>query len=224
MSTPLEMPPSERIAAELVQRINDGRLRPGERIVEQALADEFGTSRGPVRDALKVLAARNWIDLLPRHGARVAHRERAPALETALIGAAMLGLACRFAVTKARDAEVEAFFARVRRVVQLGRDEAASAEAFAAAAREAGYYIIALADNRCIDDIIGPVPRGALSGYAAPAVASAEARLEAAQRWEALAVAFRLRDPVRAEAAGRAIVEAALQRMLLAQLQAAGGA
>ena len=42
----------EQIAAQVGDRILDGRLAPGERIGEQELADEFRVSRGPVREAL----------------------------------------------------------------------------------------------------------------------------------------------------------------------------
>ncbi|MBS1879351.1 MAG: GntR family transcriptional regulator [Actinobacteria bacterium] len=38
-------------------RITDGRIRPGERIVEQRLAEDLGTSRTPVREALTAMMA-----------------------------------------------------------------------------------------------------------------------------------------------------------------------
>src|SRR5699024_4385521 len=40
---------------EIRSRIFDGRLEPGERLVERNLAAEFNTSRHPVREALRVL-------------------------------------------------------------------------------------------------------------------------------------------------------------------------
>ena len=49
-----EPPLPEKIAASLVQKINTGALKPGDRVLEQAIADEFATSRGPVRDAFKI--------------------------------------------------------------------------------------------------------------------------------------------------------------------------
>ncbi len=45
-----------QVANVLRQRIVRGELAPGERITEEALADEFEVSRGPVRDALTQLS------------------------------------------------------------------------------------------------------------------------------------------------------------------------
>lgn len=45
-----------QIANVLRQRIVRGQLAPGERITEEALAEEFHVSRGPVRDALTQLS------------------------------------------------------------------------------------------------------------------------------------------------------------------------
>lgn len=211
-------PLSERIAAAIVQRINKGELKPGARIYEQALADEFESSRGPVRDALKILDAKRWIEHVPNQGARVASAASTPSLESALIAAAMLGLACRFAVIKATDAEVEQFLARVKIVAQLGNDPSSKSERFSAATRDAGYFVISLANNRTVDDIIGPVPRSALSSYGTLGTATSEARASATRHWVELATAFKMRDSLRAESAGRAIVEAALERILAAAL------
>lgn len=45
-----------QIANVLRQRIVRGDLAPGERVTEEALAEEFAVSRGPVRDALTLLS------------------------------------------------------------------------------------------------------------------------------------------------------------------------
>src|SRR5579864_6350248 len=47
-------------------------LKPGERIDEQALAKEFGISRTPLREALKVLHNDGLVKLVPRRGCFVA--------------------------------------------------------------------------------------------------------------------------------------------------------
>jgi DNA-binding GntR family transcriptional regulator len=44
---------------------------PGARIGEQELADEFSVSRGPIRDALRILEREGLATLLPRRGAIV---------------------------------------------------------------------------------------------------------------------------------------------------------
>jgi len=54
----------ERIAEDII----NGRLSPGTRLEEQALADRFDTSRTPVREALRRLAATGLIEIRPRRG------------------------------------------------------------------------------------------------------------------------------------------------------------
>ncbi|MDB5810163.1 MAG: hypothetical protein JWN94_2285 [Betaproteobacteria bacterium] len=60
-----------QIAAQLAGRITAGTYAPGQRIMEQALAAEFGVSRGPVRDALRLLENDGLVTILARRGAQV---------------------------------------------------------------------------------------------------------------------------------------------------------
>jgi DNA-binding GntR family transcriptional regulator len=62
---------SEQIASRVGERILSGQLAPGVRIGEQELADEFKVSRGPVRDALRILEREGLATLLARRGAIV---------------------------------------------------------------------------------------------------------------------------------------------------------
>lgn len=52
-----------QIARVLRRRIVRGELAPGERITEEALADEFDVSRGPVRDALTLLSFEKLVEV-----------------------------------------------------------------------------------------------------------------------------------------------------------------
>ncbi len=61
----------EQIAARLGDRILSGQMPPGARIGEQELADEFAVSRGPIRDALRILEREGLATLLARRGAIV---------------------------------------------------------------------------------------------------------------------------------------------------------
>jgi DNA-binding GntR family transcriptional regulator len=61
----------EQIAARVGDRILSSQMPPGARIAEQDLADEFKVSRGPVRDALRILEREGLVTLLARRGAIV---------------------------------------------------------------------------------------------------------------------------------------------------------
>jgi DNA-binding GntR family transcriptional regulator len=63
---------TERLAEEISNAILAGEFAPGARLDEQQLAQRFGVSRTPVREALRQLATSGLIDLRPRRGALVA--------------------------------------------------------------------------------------------------------------------------------------------------------
>lgn len=71
--TAFELQPGapEQIADYLQLLIVRGELAPGERIAEARVTEALGVSRGPVREALRVLSARHLVDVTPRRGARV---------------------------------------------------------------------------------------------------------------------------------------------------------
>jgi DNA-binding GntR family transcriptional regulator len=75
---PLDSPPSpalplgDGIAARLREAILAGELHPGERLRQERIAADYGTSRNPVREALRQLESEGLVTLVPHSGARVA--------------------------------------------------------------------------------------------------------------------------------------------------------
>ena len=61
-----------KIADEIQQIILSGEFQPGDGLNEQALADRYGVSRTPIREALRMLAAAGVVEQKPRKRARVA--------------------------------------------------------------------------------------------------------------------------------------------------------
>lgn len=59
---------SDMIRQTLSDEIATGRLRPGTALDEQQLADRFGTSRTPVREALRQLSVNGMVEIRPRRG------------------------------------------------------------------------------------------------------------------------------------------------------------
>ena len=62
---------SDALRKKLEDDIEQGRLSPGDRLDEQALATRFDVSRTPAREALLQLAAAGIVQLVPRQGAVV---------------------------------------------------------------------------------------------------------------------------------------------------------
>ncbi len=56
----------------LRSEILSGALEPGERLIEEQLTRRFGTSRAPLREALRLLGQQGLVEHSPRRGVRVA--------------------------------------------------------------------------------------------------------------------------------------------------------
>jgi DNA-binding GntR family transcriptional regulator len=70
-SEPAKTSLHDEVLARLRDYIVEGNLNDGARIPERELCTQFGVSRTPLREALKVLASEGLVDLLPNRGARV---------------------------------------------------------------------------------------------------------------------------------------------------------
>lgn len=56
---------------QIEEAIVSGTYRPGDRLEEQSLAEQYGVSRTPVREALRQLQEAGLVDIKPRRGAAV---------------------------------------------------------------------------------------------------------------------------------------------------------
>jgi len=63
---------SHRIAASLREEILSGQFAPGTRIRQEDIAEQFGASRSPVREALRMLDADGLVTLVANTGAWIA--------------------------------------------------------------------------------------------------------------------------------------------------------
>lgn len=104
VSTPTLTVP-EQIAAQVGDRILDGRLPPGARIGEQELADEFQVSRGPVREAIRILEREGLATIHARRGAVVTELSAAELQEIFEIRASLFDAVAR-AVAATRPPEL----------------------------------------------------------------------------------------------------------------------
>jgi DNA-binding GntR family transcriptional regulator len=84
---------TERLAGEIAESVLSGAFQPGFRLDEYMLAERYGVSRTPVREALRQLASTGLIDIRPRRGATVANATSAQ-LETLFAAMAEIEATC----------------------------------------------------------------------------------------------------------------------------------
>ncbi len=98
---------ASRISRVLAERIISGALPPGARLRQDHLAEEFGASHVPVREAFRRLEAQGLAVSEPRRGVRVAAFDLAEVREVAEMRAALEVLALRHAVPNMTPAILE---------------------------------------------------------------------------------------------------------------------
>jgi GntR family transcriptional regulator, gluconate operon transcriptional repressor len=103
----------EAVSDQLRDEILDGRLAAGTRLVETELADRFGVSRGPIRDALRELSRSGLARDVPRRGTFVSSLTERDLEEVYVIRRALEEAAVRLTVARATDADVAAMFEAV---------------------------------------------------------------------------------------------------------------
>jgi DNA-binding GntR family transcriptional regulator len=97
---------ADRLSERLVQAIVAGDLAAGSKISEPELAQRFGTSRGPLREALNRLEGLRLVERRPNQGARVVEMGRGELVELYAVREALEGMACRLAATHMSDGEI----------------------------------------------------------------------------------------------------------------------
>ena len=90
---------------EIEKVILTGQIPPGERVNENQLAVRFGTSRGPVREALRALEGLGLVELIPNRGVFIRQPETDEAVEIYEVRSALFGLAGRLLAERVTDAQ-----------------------------------------------------------------------------------------------------------------------
>ena len=110
----------QAIVQALLTDVFQGRLRAGEHLVTQELAERFGVSHTPIREALIALAGIGIIDLLPNRGARVRRVTPHEVREICQVRRALECEATRSACGRIDLAELHALAADLRRMIARG--------------------------------------------------------------------------------------------------------
>jgi len=102
--------------------IYDGRFAPGQRLIEADLTRDLQVSRGPVREALRRLAADGIIELISHRGAIVARPSRAEVAGLFDAREALEALAARRAAELIDEDDNRALAQRARSELSAGKE------------------------------------------------------------------------------------------------------
>jgi DNA-binding GntR family transcriptional regulator len=194
-----------RVREQLQDAILEGVLKPGERLRAEALAQRYGTSRTPVREALLQLEAQGLVEVEPNRGAVVRAFDRADLLDLYEVRALLEPAAAARAAARIGAADIER--------LQRNCDEAQ---------RAGDDADVQIALNEEFHRIIGEAAESPRLAVAMRAVAgiprafrqvfwhSAEQRAESLLCHRRLVTAFRTRDAALAEAVMRMHIRGAV--------------
>lgn len=91
----------------LREAILEGKLTPGQRLMEVQLAEQLGVSRTPVREAIRKLELEGLVVMLPRKGAYVANMSLKDILDVLEIRASLEGLAASLAAERISPEDIK---------------------------------------------------------------------------------------------------------------------
>jgi DNA-binding GntR family transcriptional regulator len=109
----------ESILETIRDAIVRGALKPGEKVAEPELADRFGISRTPIREAFRQLESEGYLTVIPRKGAVVVSFSERDVEEFYAIKSILEGYAARQACEKLTQREIDKLRAINDKLAQL---------------------------------------------------------------------------------------------------------
>ncbi len=116
---------TDLVAAEIRELIRTGGIQPGAVLRQRELAEQFGVSPTPVREALSRLEAQGFVTSEPHRGATVVRREAERIRENYVIRATLEALAAEMAAARISAETIDALRETNRRLVETGSDTTA---------------------------------------------------------------------------------------------------
>ena len=147
----------EEVAELLRQRIFQRTLVPGSWIDELKIAEEFGISRTPLREALKVLATEGLVTMKVRRGAYVTEVSQQDLADVyhllSLLESDAAGVVA-IRATNAELQELQSMHQALEASAQPGKDPAAATEQFFALNEKFHMRLLEIANNRWRDQMV----------------------------------------------------------------------
>jgi DNA-binding GntR family transcriptional regulator len=212
------LPLPQQIADHLGHQIMNGECPPGTRLKEEEFADLYAVSRGPVREAFRILERRGFVEIVPRHGARVRVFDPADLASLFSVRAVLFGLAARQATEQAAPELFDLLAERVSRLQRSADTMDVSPREYATFAGDTQHLIARFSGNRPLLRMLEELTGRALWRMAwaeTPLDLTTPARRQQSARfWSDLLQAMKAGKAAEAERIARALLEASRDRTI----------
>lgn len=211
-----------RVQAELERMIMAGELNGGDRINENLLADRFGVSRGPIREACRALIQEGLLTAIPNRGTFVREIDLKEALEVYDIRAGLDDLAGRTLAERITDEQLAILEGLVARMDSAAAKD--DLDRYYPVNLEFHDRLLQFAGNRRLIRLYGTLVKE-LHLFRRKGLLEAGSMRVSNEEHRRVLGALAMRDPVRAGSFMRGHVLAAKQRLIAAiEAQAAPSA
>jgi len=212
----------ERMADKVAEDIIRGVYAPGQPLLEITLAESFDVSRGPVREALRILEREGLVTIQARRGASVKVLSPCDVRQIFSVRAVLYGLVAS-EIARQPGPEVLEDLHAGSHALDAALEEG-GAERFLPLLYRLSMYLAKAGNNACAYSILFSQGRQTLSTTRRAMLKDANRRTWT-RDWKRIVAAIEARDPVAAEKAARTLVENvyAATRVLLPPEDAAGG-
>lgn len=112
----------EKILETIRDAILKGALKPGEKVAEPELAERFGISRTPIREAFRQLESEGYLTVIPRKGAVVTALSPQDVQDFYAIKSILEGYAAELAAARLSPKEIEKLEAINERLRELAKE------------------------------------------------------------------------------------------------------
>lgn len=186
----------EKILETIRDAILKGTLKPGEKVAEPDLAERFGISRTPIREAFRQLESEGYLTVIPRKGAVVAALSEQDVQEFYAIKSILEGYAAELAATRLEEKDIDKLEKLNARLKQLASE--GDVKTFFRVHNEFHELFLKAAGNKKLYDLV--LHLGMKFNRLRMASLSVEGRMSiSVAEHEKLIKAFRKHDGVQAE-------------------------
>jgi DNA-binding GntR family transcriptional regulator len=193
----------EQIAERIGNAIIQGAYEPGARIQEQDVANRFQVSRGPVREALRILERDGLVQIHARRGAQVTQLDVDEVNDLFELRISLLGLAARLAAEQ-RDPE---FLARFRAAIERLSEifKSGDADTYTSAVYRNNLLLAEGSGNRFLRNMVFALAHQTLR-YSRLGLSTPRRRVQSERNWRGLLAAVQRNDPRSAQEAAEKLV------------------